>query len=65
MRNAKIQRLAIMLSECGYKIEYRQGKLNEPVDTLSRLIVSDEGNCASNDDLDLEVDVIDSSQFDS
>ena len=37
MKNAKIQRWGIMLSEYGCQIKYHKGKLNIPADTLSRL----------------------------
>ena len=41
MRNARIQRWAIMLSEYGCDIEYQSGKLNVPADVLSRLASGD------------------------
>ena len=41
MKNARIQRWAIMLSEYGCDIEYQSGKLNVPADVLSRLAYDD------------------------
>ena len=38
MKNARIQRWAIMLEEYGCQIEYRQGKNNVPADMLSRVV---------------------------
>ena len=37
MKNARIQRWAIMLAEYGCDIEYRTGKTNEQADLLSRI----------------------------
>ena len=37
MKNARIQRWAIMLAEYGCDIEYRTGKSNEQADLLSRI----------------------------
>ena len=38
MKNARIQRWAIMLEEYGCDIKYKSGKLNIPADILSRIV---------------------------
>ena len=55
MKNARIQRWAIMLEEYGCDIKYKSGKLNIPADMLSR-IVSPLAEPA-----DVNIDILDSS----
>ena len=46
MKNARIQRWAIMLEEYGCQVEYKQGKSNVPADMLSRMVnPQEEGSC--------------------
>ena len=46
MKNARIQRWAIMLEEYGCPVEYKQGKSNVPADMLSCMInTQEDGSC--------------------
>ena len=59
MKNARIQRWAIMLDEYNCSIEYTSGKSNTCADLLSRLPANDE---VFHDDI--EIDIIDSTTLD-